>query len=269
MNNPGHPTGPFGRLRESEDEYRNNPAVSNSSLNTFIWNEYEYQQQFVLRNVQREDSPAFAFGRAFHCAILEPGEFESRFVMFDGDRRSKSYKDMVANEKRTILTRDEYDLIDQISDAVDFNTTACGLIDACETEVVFRHMCNGNLARQCRVDGITPFGDIIDLKSCQSIEEFRANFKRYGYHRQARWYERLVGAVTGDCNGEFTFIAVEKKRPFRCELFRLDPESARYADMEIDEAMVRLERCLETNTWRRNADEVQYIRIYQKQDAVA
>lgn len=264
--NPGDPIGPFGRLIETETAYRTNPAVSNSSINTFLWNEWWYQQVHVLKRIQQEDTTALTFGRAFHCMILEPPEYEKRFAAYDGVRRGKAYDEFKAKETRTVLTEDEEQTLYSMREAVSANPAACGLIDACETEVVFRHMCNGNLARQCRVDGITPFGSIIDLKSAQTIEEFRANFKRYGYHRQAAWYRRLVAAVTGDGELDFTFVVVEKKAPYRCEMFRLDEESATAADREIDDAVERLERCLESNQWRRNQTDIQYLSLYRRQD---
>jgi hypothetical protein len=265
--NPGTPTGPFGRLRETEDEYRHNPAVTNSSVNLFLKNEWLYQQVFIAKSITPEDNTAFTFGRAFHCFVLEPADFQHRYAVWEGIRRGKAWDDFLSKEKREIITKDEMAKIEEMAEAITWNKAAFDLIEESETEVVFRHMCNGNLARQGRVDGITPFGDIIDLKSCQSIEEFESNFRRYGYHRQARWYERLVGAVTGDCNGSFTFIAVEKHAPYRCERFQLATEDRAMADEEIDATMARLERCIETGQFRRNRDEVQYISAYRRRYA--
>jgi hypothetical protein len=261
----------LGRHKETEAEYRGNPAINNSGLNTFLWNEWWYQQVHVLKTIQPKDRPAYVFGRGLHCVVLEPDEYVKRFDHIDFGRTSKAFKEFAEAQKakgKDALTTDEHKTILDMAEAIKANTAATSLIDACDTEVVFRHMCNGNLARQCRVDGVTPFGDVIDIKSCASIEDFRYHFRRFGYHRQAQWYRKLVSAVTNQ-PVEFTFIAVEKEAPFRCELFRLDQESCGMADREIEDAMIRLEACLKENKWRRNVEEVQMISLSRRSEYAA
>jgi hypothetical protein len=268
MIRPGTPIGPMGRLVESEDQYRSNPAITNSSINLFLGSERLYHDAFITGAYKRNDTASLIFGRAFHCYVLEPKEFSLRYVVWYGKRRQGKEWDQFKedNATRTILDRDDYDTITRMSSAIEENDLAAGLISECEHEVVFRHMCGGNLARQCRVDGVSHFGPIIDLKSCEGLGEFKANFRRYGYHRQAQWYRDLVSAVDGESH-EFSFIAVEKKPPYAVGIFKMDDEYARIAEQELADAMDRLERCLTSNEWKRDEPEVQVLTPWKREVA--
>ncbi len=258
MVNPGTPIGPFGRLIESETAYRTNPAVSNSDNNLFLRNEALFRDTKILKQYERPDSDALKFGRAFHCFVLEEKEFHNRYTVFPGKvRRGKEWDAFeAANQDKEILSNKEHKQITDMAESMTWNKEACVLLDECDTEVVFRHN-YGGMARQCRVDGVSSFGTVIDLKSCESIEDFKSHFQWYGYHRQAWWYSDLVARVMGIDVPDFVFIAVEKSAPYRCEMFQADADYLLKARDEIADGMDRLGKCLGSNDWRRNADGIQ------------
>lgn len=267
MIRPGTAIGQTGRLKEPEDTYRSNPAITNSGLNLFLGSERLFYESFVTGTYKRPETAALRFGRAFHCYVLENQEFSLRYAVWQGKRKQgKEWDAFFSNEQRTIIDADDFSLITAMAAAIDENDTAAAMLAECDREVVFRSMAGGNLMRQCRVDGISPFGPIIDLKSCETLGEFRANFRRYGYHRQAKWYADLAGAVTGDRH-EFTFIAVEKKPPYAVGLFMVDDEYRALADGEIREGLDRLEKCLATDTWKRDEPEVQVLSPWKREVA--
>lgn len=271
MNTPGQSTGPFGRLNEDESSYRNNGAVTNSAFSLFLLNEWLYYQTAVAKRWHRPETNALTFGRAFHCALLEPKEFDGRIVVWPGERRyGKEWDAFKAKHLgKTIITKDDRDMLNEMQTSVYENKAAQALINECETEVVFRVKdldIGCGMALQCRVDGISPFGSIIDLKSTDNLKDFRRSFYSYGYHRQAVWYSMLVEAVTGKKHS-FTFIAVEKKEPYAVGLYKMDELLIEQAREEIEKGLERLAACLSTGDFKRDDPAVQVMSTYKKWEA--
>jgi hypothetical protein len=118
-----------------------------------------------------EDKPAFALGRAAHCAILEPQQFESRFMALPDEikvRRGAAWDACVeANEGREILSRDDYSDAVRCGKAVRANRAAVALLDGVTPEVAVVTELRGVRVR-CRVDwhGAT----LGELKTTANIE---------------------------------------------------------------------------------------------------
>lgn len=58
------------------------PAISNSSLSTFSYDPSYYHKVYVTKElVDKKESSALTMGSVIHCLLLEPDEFEKRYVV--------------------------------------------------------------------------------------------------------------------------------------------------------------------------------------------
>jgi hypothetical protein len=88
-------------------------VVSNSALKEFARTPLHYKA-WVDGAVEDVETPALAFGRAYHCAVLEPEKFLRTYVVEPdfGDKRFKENKARAATWKaqhagKTIIDADD------------------------------------------------------------------------------------------------------------------------------------------------------------------
>lgn len=73
------------------EQYHATVALSKSGLDQFQRSPAHYKAW--LEGAKEEPTPAMVFGSAFHCAVLERDEYAKRYVIFEGDRRTKAGKE--------------------------------------------------------------------------------------------------------------------------------------------------------------------------------
>ena len=66
---------------DDEKYYGDQTLVTNSHLKVLMEGGPEALESYYKYG--SEDKPAYAFGRAFHCLILEPEEFNNRYYIMD------------------------------------------------------------------------------------------------------------------------------------------------------------------------------------------
>ncbi|MCD6404322.1 MAG: PD-(D/E)XK nuclease-like domain-containing protein [Planctomycetes bacterium] len=69
------------------------------------------------------------------------------------------------------------------------------------------------------------------------------------------FYNALVAAAVGS-RVPVWLIAVEKREPFRCGVWRMGDDVLGIVQRENEEAIERLKRCRETDTWPTGYEEV-------------
>jgi hypothetical protein len=62
------------------------------------------------------------------------------------------------------------------------------------------------------------------------------------------FYRAVLARVIGVAMPVF-FIGVEKREPFRCGVWRVDPEALGMAQQENEAAIGRLQQCLAAGSW--------------------
>ena len=100
--------------------------------------------------------------------------------------------------------------------------------------------------RQCqiRIDWLNVHQGIVDLKTVDELTWFEADAKRYGYVHQVAFYRAVLAQVIGVAMPVF-FIAVEKKEPYRCGVWKVTEDSLLSAQQENEADISRLQRCEE------------------------
>ena len=198
-------------LKISDEEYFAQKAVSQSLLRRLVIKQELYE---VANGIQTEPTEAMNLGSAIHCLILEPAEFEKRYVVapkFDlrlkADKEAKkAFLEEIGN--KTPITTEDYSTAIECRDAF-FESEAASLLDSGMAEAaVFTELDGAHtkikLDNFCEQTGI-----ILDFKSTQYDSD---RFKKYlgdeGFSVQASLY-RDVLLNAGYYPKHFIFIGIQ------------------------------------------------------------
>jgi len=228
------------RLMEKSDRwyYGDNTLVSNSMLGQLA----EGGPQRLLKYIQypeyRKESEAFNVGRAFHCAILEPDEYDKRFFCLDDarivieiggkkPRATNKYKDWHAkqladNEGKTVIPVEDHNHIMRMRDRVWKNTQCLQLLTGGKPEQIYRNQLAG-VPVKCKTDYYRKGQYVLDLKSYREAPTpqnwTREVLYKRDYDRQGAFYCDTVG-----CDS-FWFIAIEKTPPYSLGIYEMSQET--------------------------------------------
>jgi len=256
---------PYGKLPgEPSDVYHHNDALGAGEINAA---RKSLALLRMLRNGEDSgDSKALLFGRALHCLILEPTEFDYRFAMMpEADGRTKEGKAIRDQFKanagsKGILTHQDYQLMRRMRESIETNVEAQELLRGSEREVTFRAKDPSvELDVQCRADIWNEWDNVCaDLKSCESLSSFRSKIYDYGYHRAAAHYREVIRLTLGlNDTPRFVFIAVEKSAPYAVACYELDEIWLEVGFHERRETLASIKQCIDTDVWPRDPDGVQ------------
>lgn len=231
-----------------------------------------------------KQSPALAFGRALHMALLEPDTFGRVYGVLPADapRRptqaqwnaKKSNPDSEAakawwaewlrnNAGRVLLSADDYDRAQRMADSARAHPIAAGLITGGEREHTFRWIDpDSGLRCKSRADLYAPGEFVMDVKSCRdaSPEGFSRAVASYLYDLQAAHYIEGVKATAAPLRW-FIFLAIESEAPYVCNPCFLDPKAEERGYALAQRAMRRQADCLRTGRWGGYSDNLTEIRL--------
>ena len=206
-----------------------------------------------------EPTPALILGDAAHAAILEPDDFESRYVARpDVDRRTKEGKAVYAaflaeNAGKVDLSAAVWQTCLMIRDAVWNDPRAKSLLQHAvdrELTAIWRHDETG-IECKTRLDALAPtLGTIIDVKTTihAGPEEFPKSIFNFGYFRQSAFYLHAA-AKCGLPADHFVFIAVETAPPFAVGVYRITDEVVEAGWKHLQPLIRRYAECLSSGKW--------------------
>lgn len=251
--------------REPDAEYhariKSGEVLSSHMLSVFRWSPYKY---FLKINGQLEEpeSPAFAFGRAAHCMILEgEGEFYKRYTVADGPvnpktgapygNTTKAYLEWRAEQTGEVVSIAEHHDICGMANAMRQHPAAKKLLQVPTIpEAVVRTEYAGALC-QIKMDAfLAETGDIFDLKTTSDLAGFYYDIARPGYDYvfQAAFYRAVLRQVTGR-TAHFYFGAVEKKFPYLCGVWHMSPDVLDQAEADNERRIAALLECRASHVW--------------------
>jgi len=221
----------------------------------------------ALGLIEDRDSPAYLVGRAAHVRILEGRDvYESQFA-FGGPINPKTDKPFGPKtnafaqwaklQGKPVLSGDHAVLIEQMASGVAMNDEATELLRHGRSEGVLRSDYCG-VPSQIRIDWAHPNHGIVDLKTCEVIDWFEGDARRYRYANQMAFYQAVLTQVIGQRVPVY-LIVVEKREPFRCGVWRIGDELLANARTENEAAIRRLIRCRETNSWPTGYEELRIL----------
>ncbi len=240
-----------GIFRIDHDEYHQGPGVSSSELKAIL-------RSPAHAKVECKDSPALAFGRAFHMAILEPELFEGSYTImpkFSGTGSVARRKEWIdENEGREILKEEDSATIVAMSASVKASKFWDKIKDY-DVEIAHFAEVDGTL-QKCKADMI---GDwIIDFKSTQdaSPKKFFSSANNFGYHTSAAYYVDIVKQATGRAL-PFMWIAVEKTPPYGVAFYNVPARMLEVGREEYQRALRIYKECEASGEWPSYPDEIQ------------
>jgi exodeoxyribonuclease VIII len=202
-------------------DYLADPAVNNSGLKIFSQSPAKFR---FWQNHERPGTPAQVEGSALHT--LTPGQWGNIYGMSEA-----------------------------------FEHTSCSIAQELLTEgipemSIFWDDPETGLRCKIRPDWLRNDDIIIDLKSTQagSPKGFLREVKRWGYDRQAAWYERGLNAAYCAAGVDrqveaFLFIVVENFSPYETAIYMLSGEMIETARQQIDTDLERYAECLSSGIY--------------------
>ena len=222
------------------------------------------------RQIEDVDTPSYVIGRAAHVRILEGRDiYEQQFALGGpiNPTTGKSYGSLTkkfaewkAQQGKPVLTFDQMDLIEEMARGVAVNDHAVDLIAYGVAEGVVRVDYCG-IPCQIRIDWLNPHHGIVDFKTCDDLTWFEADARRYRYPNQMAFYQ----AVLKEAIGEYApvhLIAVEKKEPFRCGIWRVSDDCLAAARHDNEAAIEHLKSCRLNNQWPTGYEHIRLLDIY-------
>ena len=224
------------------EEARAGKYLSSHLLGDFRHCPRLYRQK-MTGEIPPQDTAAYWMGRAVHTLVCEGrAAFDKEFLVTDGPvnpktgepfgKLTRAYKEWAAAQKLTPVSTSDFGFMTKLQSAVWLHPIAGELLDGGWAEGTVRTTYNGEPV-QIRIDYFNPNfrdeltgreGAIIDLKTCESIDFFESDARRYGYLHQLAFYREVMRIASGE---EFPvyIIAVEKKAPYRVGVWKLAPEA--------------------------------------------
>lgn len=214
-----------GIYRRGDVDYDAIDAVNYSTLKEFARSPKHYAHRL---KTPRVETKSMFRGSAAHTAILEPEEFERRYVVFDGKtRRGKKWDAFLAeNGAQAILKASEYAVAMAFRDAVRGDPVAQPYLVGGERELTLVWI-DPETGVKCkgRLDYVTRDGDIIDVKTTKDASPFwfSRDAAKYKYHVQGALYGDGYEVLTGH-TPTMRLIAVEAAEPRDVVVYRMgDP----------------------------------------------
>jgi hypothetical protein len=168
-----------------------------------------------------------------------------------------AYQNWLQSQTKAVISPKDYDFIKRLQVAVNQHNVAAELLQDGIAEGVIRINYCG-MPCQIRMDFFNPACGIIDLKTCDNLDFFEFDARRYQYIHQAAFYRAVLREASGK-NFPFILIAVEKQQPFRCGVWRICDEALNSAKAENKAAIERLKKCRTDNNWPSGYEEIRLL----------
>jgi len=207
--------------------------------------------------VHEKDRNAFLLGRAVHTLILEGRHTYNAQFAVGGPindrtgrpygRDTKAFTAWAAQQPGDILTEQEAALVECLSSAVHGHHLAEELLRHGVAERVGRTQLYG-VPCQIRCDWLHPERGLVDLKTCDDLDWFERDARRFGYVHQMSFYRQVLREI-GGTTVPVHLIAVEKQYPHRVGVWRIDDAALALAEDENGAAIMRLKECRRNDEW--------------------
>ena len=243
---------------EPADEYhaKAKQYLSSHQLIDFMTCPWLYRKK-QLALIQAKETEAYLLGRAAHCRILEGREaYESQFALGGPinpktkkpfGKESQAFRGWVQAQGKPGIHFDDIDKIENLTSGVSMNSEAVDLLLYGRAEGVVRQKC-WETDCQIRIDWLHPHRGIVDLKTCKDLSTFQWDARKYRYINQLAFYQSVLCEQIGELVPVY-IVAVEKKEPYRCGVWRVSEDSLDDAANENEAAIERLKTCQKTDHW--------------------
>ena len=233
-------------------EYLDYPAVNRGRLWKLI------SQNPAAALIREKDSAAMQFGRALHCAVLEPELFDAEFVFYDGVRNKKhaAYQAFLKTVgKREVLTLKEYDKVQLMAAKVRSLKGTQRLFKEgnAEQTIIWNDEETG-LHMKARLDWIDWGNFAVDLKSIAKLgkgdSKMAYAIHDHGYDFQASMYMDGLRAIGEPVSAYILlFASKDENEQYDCELLSLGPQTLAKGHALYLAAKREYKACMDSGEW--------------------
>lgn len=224
-----------------------------------------------LDGAEQDETPALFFGKAFHCAVLEPSRFGDTYAIEPvfGDCRFKEPKARrVAwrkdNGGKIPISAAEAMAIRGMLASINAHPMAGRMLLEGEPELTVRWKdAASGIECKSRADYyVSGLSMVVDVKTAldASAEAFRRVIYQRRYHVQDAMY-RAGFAAAGSAIEHFVFLAVEKEPPYAVALYTLDHEGVEAGYKAAAADLQRLAGCLSSDSFPGYPTEIQTVTL--------
>lgn len=242
----------------SIEDYHRGPGLSRSGLMEFKRSPYHYWYRYLNPGYQSESSTsAQIIGNALHTLILEPNQFEKRYVVIPEfnktTKEGKAYWLKIQSElgQRETLSMNHFKIAEAMAESFRKHELASQLLEKAKVEQsIYWIDKETNVLCKCRPD-ILRSNLVVDLKTTQdgSARAFSKTVYNYGYHIQAAMIQEALKELKQTIIKDFLFLVIEKSAPYAISIYQLDEASLDKGYQEFKTLLTHYKQCLETNDW--------------------
>ncbi|MFA7184720.1 MAG: PD-(D/E)XK nuclease-like domain-containing protein [Victivallales bacterium] len=255
-------------ISEPAEEYH---AKRNQFLSSHALGDFRRCPEFFHKKetgaIIDEDRPAYVIGRAAHTLTLEGmDKFNAEYTVGEPvnpntgkpyGKNTQAYQSWLEAQDKPVISPRDFDFIKRLQIAVHLHNGAAELLQDGVAEGVVRTEYCG-VPCQIRMDFFSPDSGILDLKTCDNLDYFEFDARRFQYIHQAAFYCAVLREASGK-NHPFHLIAVEKQEPFRCGVWLISEDALTYAESENTAAIERLKCCRAENLWPTGYEETRLL----------
>lgn len=244
----------------SNEKYHSGVGISRSGIMKIMDAPIYYKSKY-LDKVSEPPTQAMILGSALHTKVLEPHLFDQQyFTLPECDRRTKqgkaAYEDaMFLADGKQLLKSDEFDLINILSESINSNEDAKGLLANTQHEKTLYWtdeetgvLCKARPDFMFLSDDISYVGDIKTTNNA-SPRNFQRDMFDYGYHIQAAMIAEGLKQIKGIVVEDFYYAVVEKSEPYLTAIYKINAEALAHGHEEFKKGLKTLKECQETGVW--------------------
>lgn len=245
----------------TNEEYHSGPAVSKSQLDDIAISPAVYQWK-KSAPVDEEKLTALDMGTALHCLLLEPDEFEGRFIIAPefnrrttiGKESEKAFLDDCKATGKTVMTFEEGRKLRLMRESVMAHPDARLLLEHDRHAESSLYWTDEETGEQCRIRPDSYLTDVpvtFDVKKTADIGRFETHVEEFRYYVQdamyTEGYEKLFGEPS-----DFFFLMVSDtidcgRYPVRVMKVEQDWKSAGYEEWHKN--LRRFHECKLNDDW--------------------
>lgn len=245
----------------SNEDYHAGDGVSKSQLDMVALSP-SLLQWSKAAPVDEEKTKALDMGTALHCLLLEPDDFDKRFIVApefnrktnQGKADEEAFLRDVDGMGMTVMTAAQGRKLQIMRNSAMAHPAARWMLEApghCETSMYWTDGETGELCRIRPDKWLNEHNVIVDVKKVADMDRFTRHVEEFRYHVQDAMYREGAKKITGKPHG-FVFIAVSEtidcgRYPVR--VFELDPEDVETGHHLFRRDLNTYHQCRQNDEW--------------------
>lgn len=256
------------KLNLSNEDYHNSEGLSKSSLAVLDRSPAHFKTNLETKS---EPTAAMKRGTMVHTAVLEPEEFNKRYVLAPKwNLRTKAGKEekeafMEANKGKELVTQDDLDMVAGCQLSISEHPSASALLSKKGVAEASFFWDKDGIKMRCRPDYLADNGDgtydIIDLKTSAdaSPHAFKYSVTKFKYDLQEAIYREGVGKEYTVRN--FYFLVIEPYPPYAVAVYVLDSAALNYSNVKYQALVDLYNECMFLDEWPAYSNDIETLTL--------